>query len=293
METPLLHKIAFVGQPGSGKTTAGLSYPGVEQHVWGGSEEMTALGFVGRKDILKPVKLDWFDTLTETEKAKMSDEKVTEQEVSLLQKTARTRNVIRYRRYLYQLKSDIKSGKRPELKTVLLDNLTPFSLEFDDYIEVVYGKEFITKDGNFDTISFYKRYASEFIDFCRLFMSLECHCVMAVHVAMVGGEEASANTQFMKAAGMGGMKKEWQPMITGKAKFIFAGIPDWMFFLKTEESPGQATKYIAKLEADDSNIGAAKARLQPFVNPRRIIFPQNDAFNFFDNALKHYLSTGK
>ena len=287
------HRVGVVGQAGSGKSTFALSYPGVEQHVFGSSEEATALNFFGRTDILKPVKLDWFDTLTDLEKAKLTDEKIGEQEIALLQKTARARNIIRYRRYLYQLKSDLKGGKRPEVQSVVLDNLTPFSLEFEDYIEVVYGKEFVTKEGNFDTISYYKRFASEFTDFVRLFMGLECHTIVTAHVSMAASEEVSANTLFLKAASMGGVKKEWQPMITGKARFIFASIPDWVFFMKAEENPGQPTRYIAKLEADDSNIGVAKPRINPFTNPRRIIFPRNEAFKYFDSALSHYLATGK
>jgi hypothetical protein len=288
----MLHKIAFLGSPGSGKTTMGLSYPGVEQHCWGSSEEMTALNFRGRTDILPPVKMDWYDCLTDAEKGKFTDEKVTELEVTQLTKQGRARNVRRYRQYLYRLKDEIKAGKRPEVKSIFMDNLTPFMLEFEDYIEVVFGKDFVTKDGNFDTISYYKRLNGEAQDFVRLFMSIGCHCLMSCHIAMVASEEVAANTQFLQAAKMGGVKKEWQPNLTGKVRFVIAGIPDWVFFLKTEENPGLPTRYIAKLEADESNIGAAKSRFQPFENPRRIEIPKNDFYGFFTKAIEAKL-TGK
>lgn len=281
----LLHKIGLLGSPGAGKTTMGLSYPGVEQHCWGSSEEMTALNFSGRTDILKPVKLDWYDTFTDAEKVKFTDEKTTELEISQLTKQGRARNVRRYRQYLYRLKDEVKAGKRPELKSIFLDNLTPFMLEFEDYVEVVFAKDFITKDGNFDTISFYKRLNNEAQDFIRLFMSIECHTILSCHISMVASEEVAANTQFMQAAKMGGVKKEWQPNLTGKVRFVIAGIPDWVFFLKVEENPGQASKYIAKLEADESNVGVAKSRFQPFQNPRRIEVRKNMFYQDFCEAI--------
>lgn len=288
----LLHKVAFLGQPGRGKSTAGLSYPGVEQHVWGSSEDTTALNFVGRKDILPAVKFDWYDMLTPEEKIKFQDEKTSELDITILSKKGRARNVARYRRYLYKCKDDIKNGTRPELKTLFLDNLSPFSNEFEDYVEIVWGKDFITKDGNFDTISYYKRFKSEFTDFLREFMSPACHTVIACHVEMVASEEVSANTQFMQAAKMGGVKKEWQPMLSGKTKFILASVPDWAFFLLAEDSPGQATKYYMKLEADDTNIGVAKPRVQPYKNPRRIAFTKNKFYEEFSRDLDSYIKTG-
>ena len=288
----LLHKVAFLGQPGRGKSTAGLSYPGVEQHVWGSTEETTALNFVGRTDILKPLKFDWYDTLTDEEKAKFQDEKTSELDMTIMSKKGRARNISRYRRYLYKCKDDIKNGKRPELKSLMIDNLSPLCNEFEDYVEIVWAKDFVTKDGNFDNISYYKRFKSEFTDFLREFMSIPCHTIIACHVEMVASEEISANTQFMTAAKMGGVKKEWQPMISGKTKFSLASIPDWAFFLLSEESPGQSNKYYMKLEADDSNIGVAKPRVQPYKNPRRIIFTKNKFYEEFDKALDSYIKTG-
>src|SRR3990167_5488624 len=181
----MLHKIAFLGSPGVGKSSMGLSFPGVEHHCFGSSEDTTAANFIGRTDILPPVKLDWYDTLTEEEKAKFTDEKVSELEIALLTKKGRSKNVARYRRYLYQVKNALLAKTRPELQTVFLDNLTPLAQEFEDYVEVVWGKDFVTKEGNFDTIAYYKRYASELTDFLRLFMSLPCHTVLSCHVAML------------------------------------------------------------------------------------------------------------
>lgn len=287
------HKVVLLGSPGAAKTTLGLSYPGVEHHVWGSSEETTALNFVGRTDILPPVKLDWFDTLKPEERAKFTDEKVTELDIAQLTKLGRARNVARYRRYLYQLKQDLLDKKRAEVQTVFLDNLTPFSQEFEDYVEIVWGKDFLTKEGNFDTINYYKRFSSELTDFLRLFMSLPCHTLLSCHIAMIAPEEVQANIQFLQAAKAGGMRKEWQPMLTGRVRNILAGIPDWCFFLKIEEAPGQATTYIAKLEADESNVGIAKPRIQPYVNPRRILYSKNKFYEEFNGALTAYLKTGK
>lgn len=288
----MLHKIAFLGSPGTGKSTMGLSYPGIEHHVWGSSEETSALNFIGRTDILSPMKFDWYETLTEEERAKFSEEKMTELDIALLTKKGRAKNVARYRRYLYQLKSDLIAKKRPEVQSVFLDNLTPLAQEFEDYVEVVWAKDFLTKEGNFDTISYYKRFASELTDFLRLFMSLPCHTILSCHVAMLASEEIAANTQFMQVAKMGGVRKEWQPLLTGKVRNVLAGIPDWCFFLKVEESPGQPTKYLAKLEADETNVGVAKPRVQPFQNPRALYFPKNQFYPVFRQALEEYLKTG-
>ena len=270
-----------------------LSYPGVEHHVFGSSEETTALNFVGRTDILPPLKLDWYEVLKEEERVKFTQETISELEIAKLTKLGRARNVARYRRYLYQLKSDLLAKKRPELNTVFLDNLTPFSQEFEDYCEVVWGNDFGTKDGHFDTIAYYKRFSSELADFLRLFMSLPCHSLLSCHVSMVASEEVAANTSFLQVAKMGGVKKEWQPLLTGRVRHVLAAIPDWCFFCKVEESPGQPTKYICKLEADEQNIGVAKPRLQPFIDPRRILFPKGQFYQVFNQAIEQYQKTGK
>ena len=288
----MFHKVAFLGSPGTGKSSMGLSYPGIEQHVFGSSEETTALNFVGRTDILPPVKLDWYETLKEEERIKFTQEGVSELEIAKLSKLGRARNVARYRRYLYQVKSDLLAKKRSELQTVFLDNLTPFSQEFEDYVETVWGQDFVTKDGNFDTIGYYKRFSSELTDFLRLFMSLPCHTLLSCHVSMMASEEAAANTQFLKQATVG-IRKEWSPLLTGRSRHVLAAIPDWVFFLRVEESPGLPTKYVAKLEADEQNVGVAKPRLQPFVDPRRLLFPKGNFYQVFSQAIDAYQKSGK
>mgnify|MGYP001569945139 CR=1 FL=1 len=278
----MFHKAAFLGQPGSGKSTMGLSYPGVEQHVWGSSEEDTALNFSGRKDILPPVKLDWFECLTDDEKKKFSDASISEEVVVGLSKVARAKNVAKYRRYLYQLKTKLTPG----LETIFLDNGTPFLQDFQDYVEVVFGKEFITEGGNFNSIKFSIKYQSEVMDFMRLFFSLPCHCLASFHISMTVDEEVSARVNFLEDTKKGiKHPKEWQPMIYGKAKYAIAGIPTWAFFLWCEESPGKPNEYYAKLEADSSNVGLAKSRIQPFKEPSKIKVPKNDFYNFFNTAL--------
>lgn len=289
----MFHKLAFLGSPGSSKSTCGLSYPGVEQHVFGSSEEDTALNFAGRKDILPPVKYDWFDALTDKEKEKFTDEKVSEIEVGLLTKLARARNITRYRRYLYKLKSEIPAGKRPELKTVFLDNGTPFAQEFQDYVEIVYAKDFETKEGNFNSMKFMMKYQTELMDFMRLFYSLPCHTVVSFHVAMSLDEETSANSSFLDDQKKGiRHSKEWQPLIMGKTKFALVGIPTWAFYLWTEESPGHPNKYFAKLEADTADVGVAKSRIQPFDKPSKIELPKNNFYEFFTKAIDAKLNRG-
>ncbi len=289
----MLHKIAFLGSPGSSKSTCGLSYPGVEQHVWGSPEEDSALNFNNRTDILPPVKMDWFDTLTDVEKLKFTDEKTSEIEIGSLTSLARARNISRYRRYLYKIKSDLAAGKRPELKTIFLDNGTPFSQDFQDYVDIVYGKEFETEKGNFNSIKASMKYQSELMDFFRLFFSLPCHTLISFHVAMALDEAESAKADFLKDT-QNGIKrpKEWQPLIFGKTKYALAGIPSYAFYLWAEDSPGQPNKYFAKLEADSADVGISKSRVQPFDKPSRIELPKNDFYNFFTRAIETKLNKG-
>lgn len=289
----LYHRAAFLGTPGSSKSTCGLSYPGVEQHVFGSSEEDTALNFNKRDDILKPLKPDWFDCLTEEQKAKFRDEKASEEEIATLTKIARAKNIAKYRRYLYSLKHDLLQGKRPELKTIFLDNGTPFCQEFQDYVEVVFAKEFETEKGNFNSIKFSIKYQSELTDFLRLFYSLPCHTLMSFHISMTLDEETAAKSNFMEDTKKGiKYPKEWQPMIYGKAKYVLAGIPTWAFYLWAEENPGQANKYFAKLEADSANVGVAKSRIQPFEKPSKIELPNGTFYDFLNKAVEVKLNKG-
>lgn len=288
------HRVALLATPGGGKSTIGLSYPGVEQHVFGSPEEDTALNFPERTDILKPLKPDWFDCLTDQEKDKFTDEKTSEEVIGRMTKVARAKNIAKYRRYLYRLKADIPGGKRPELKTVFLDNGTPFAQEFQDYVEIVFAKEFETDKGNFNSIKFAIKYQQEMTDFLRLFYSLPCHTVMSFHIAMTLDEETASKADFMKDTAKGiKHPKEWQPMIMGKTKYVLAGIPTWAFYLWCEENPGQRNKYFAKLEADSSNVGLAKSRINPFDKPNRIEVPYKTFYSFFSEALDSYLSSKK
>lgn len=289
----MFYKIALLGSPGSGKSTAGLSFEGVEQNVFGSSEETTALNFIGRSDILPFKKFDWYSCLTPEEQAKFTDEKVSETEIGIMTKKARAKNLAKYRRYIYGLRNDLMAGKRPELKTLLIDNFTPFSQDFQDYVEIIYEKEFITKGGEFNSIAFAIKYQHEVTDFLRMICELPCNVVLTCHVAMAMDEADASKANFLKDTASGiKYAKEWQPLIFGKAKYIFGGIFDYVFFMYTQENPGQATKYIMKLEADDSTVGIAKSRLQPFENPRQIIAPKNEFYKFFMEAIDKKLNKG-
>lgn len=281
------HKTLLLGSPGASKSTCGLSYPGVQQHVFGSNEEDTALNFVGRKDILPPVKLDWFDQLTEQEKAKFTDEKTSEVEIGQLTKVARAKNIAKYRRFLYGLKNDLVKGEKKDLpKTIFLDNLTPFSLEFQDYVEIVFAQEFTTKEGNFNSIKFSMKYQQELSDFLRFLVSIPCHIVVSCHIAMALDEENSAKSNFLTDASKGiKYAKEWQPLIMGKSKYVLPGIFTFAFFLWCEDSPGQPNKYFAKLEADAASVGVAKGRVQPFSKPSRIELPKGGFFNLLDTEI--------
>ena len=290
----MYHRVALLGCPGSSKSTCGLSYPGVEQHVFGSSEEDTALNFSKRSDILPCYKPDWFDCLSEADKEKFRSDKTTEEEIAFLTKVARAKNITKYRRYLYSLKHDLSQGKRPELKTVFLDNGTPFSQEFQDYVEVVYGKEFETEKGNFNSIKFSIKYQTELTDFLRLFYSIPCHTIMSFHISMTLDEETASKANFMEATKKGiKYPKEWQPMIYGKARYVVAGIPTWAFYLWTEENPGLPNKYFAKLEADSVNVGVAKSRIQPFDKPNKIELPNGTFFDFLNGAIEKKIKKEK
>lgn len=309
--------VALLGSPGAAKSTVGLSFPGVEQHVFGSSEETTALNFPNRTDILIPRKSDWFDCLTDAEKAKFTDDKSLETELAPLMAQARARNIIKYRRYLYRLKAEMNGEPivRTSLKgevlqfkptnaahepirydgfTVFLDNGTPFADDFQDYVKVVYAKEFETKEGNYNSIAFSIKYKSEIADFLRMLCDLPCNVVASFHIAMTLDEANAAKANFMEDSKKGvKFPKEWQPMLMGQAKYILPGIFDYAFFLWVKENPGLDSQYLAKLEADDSTVGIAKSRLQPFENPREIMFPKNNGYAFLKSAIEGVVKTGK
>ncbi len=286
------------GVPGSGKTKAGLSFPGVELHVFGSSEEYSIKNFPARVksgDILKPIKLDWMDFLKPEEKEKLFKEDSDDIVMANIKKVGVARKIRNYRRYLLLLKDILKTNKRPELKTVFLDNGTPFLDEYRDWFDVVFEKKYITDKGNYDSIKASIDFASEVSDFIKEFNELECNTVMSFHVEMAVSLEDASKVNFMKD-GISGIKyaKEFQPMVTGKMKYHLAGKFDYAFFLASEENPGLPNKYIAKLEADSANVGIAKGRIQPFPKGSRIELPDGTFYDFLNKAIETKLgSTSK
>jgi len=290
----MFYHVGLFGQPGSSKSTCGLSFPGVEQHVFGSSEEFTAVNFSHRKDILPALKWDWMDFLTAEEKVKLFDENTKDTDADQLKVLGTARKIKKYRRYVMQLKDEIKNGKRPELKTVFLDNGTPFFDQFKDYVNVVHQAKFITSAGNYDSIKFSMTYSEEVSDFLELFNSLECNTVMSFHVEMTVDQESAAKVDFLNDSKKGiKYPKEFNPMISGKIKYAIAGKFDFAFFLSTEENPGQPNRYIAKLEADSANVGIAKGRIQPFEKGGRIELPKGTFYEFLDGAVRKKLAGGK
>lgn len=288
----MYYHIALLGQPGSSKSTCGLSFPGVEQHIFGSSEELTAINFSHRKDILSPIKYDWMEFLTPEEKAKLFDDKTSDIEADDLKVLGNARKIKKYRRYIMQLKNDLAEGKRPDLKSVFLDNATPFFDQFKDYINVVHKNKFVTSAGNYDSIKFSMVYFDEVMDFLEMFNSLPCHTIMSFHVEMTVDQETASKVDFMNdAKNKVKHAKEFNPMITGKVKYALPGKFDFAFFLYTEENPGQPNKYIAKLEADSTNVGIAKCRIQPFDVARRIELPKGTFFDFLDGAVKKKIAS--
>ena len=290
----MYYHVGFFGQPGSGKSSCGLSFPGVEQHVFGSSEELTAVNFSGRSDILPPIKLDWMDFLLEDEKKKFFDDKTSEQELDLLKRSATARMIKKYRRGILALKEDLKQGKRTELKTIFLDNGTPFLDYYRDWMDYYYADRYKTAVGNYDSIKASIDFNQQASDFLELFNSLPCNTAMSFHVKMTVDEETAAKVDFMGDAKKGiKYPKEFNPLVTGAIKYQLGGKFDFAFFLQTEENPGQPNKYIAKLEADSANVGIAKGRIQPFPKGGRIELAKGEFFNMLDEAIKKYNQPNK
>lgn len=290
------YHVGIFGQPGASKSTIGLSFPGVEQHVFGSSEEFTANNFPERKasgDILPPLKWDWMEFLSEEEKAKLFSAKDEDYDKILpqMQQLGTARKIRKYRRYILQLKSDILTGKRPELKSVFLDNGTPFMAQYRDWFDITQGHRFITEKGNYDSIKASIAFNDEMSSFVEEFNSLPCNTVMSFHVQMAVDQETAAKVDFMNDSKKGiKYAKEFQPMITGSFKYHIAGKFDFAFFVSAEENPGQNNKYIAKLEADSANVGIAKGRIQPFDKASRIELPKGTFFDLLDGAVKKKLA---
>lgn len=275
------------GLPGTGKSTMGLSFPGVEQHIVGEGEEKTAENFLGREDILEPRFLKWQDYLTDEDFDKLLDEKTSENMIEAINNKAKYRCVSEYRRYLIRLYKELRDGGRNELETIFLDNLSPFSDLFKAYTMIKYESDVFTKDGNFDGRKFYPKYADELEDTLRMLVSLTAfdkrkyksarniNVVVASHVQLSLDEEDSRKAMDVKA---GSLNREWLPKVDGKIRFGLGGMFTFCFFLKCEEMPGLPVKYIAKAVADEKNVGLAKCRVQPFERPQRIEVRANDFY---------------
>ena len=270
------HKVLLLGEPGVGKSTCGLSYPGVEQHVFGSTEEVTAKGFIGRKDILPFVKFQWRDCYTDKDivamaKVKKDEDPLTQEKLlAPYAAKAKARNVKKYIDYLEELESNVKAGKRPELKAIFLDNWTPFAEDLWTYTEVVYGDQYSEKE-QFKIWSDYTSVCDRVLD---LMNTIELHAVISCHVSMALDEETSAKVSFFDQAKVAN-KKDWEPFMLSKYKFRLAGKFDYAFQLFTEEVLGQKNKYWAVPK---------KARINPF-GPGKIMVPKGTFYQFLEDAL--------
>lgn len=286
--------VGVFGQPGTSKSTCGLSFPGVEQHVFGSSEELTAVNFSGRKDILPIMKPDWMDYFLKTdkvdEKAKFFNEETSEQELDVIKRACTARMIKKYRRYILMLREDLRAGKRPEVKSVFLDNGTPFLDYYRDWMDYYYAEKYKTSGGNYDSIKASIDFNQQASDFIELFNSLPCHTIMSFHVKMTVDEETAAKVDFMNDSKRGvKYAKEFNPLVTGAIKYQLAGKFDFAFFLQTEENAGHPNKYIAKLEADSANVGIAKGRIQPFPKGGRIELEKGRFFQMLHDSIKNCL----
>ena len=295
--------VGLFGSAGSGKSTMGLSFNGVEQNVFGSSEELTAKNFPERVksgDILPPMKLDWmeflkpeersyFDGTTKDEAYIKSTEIDQEKKLRELQQLATARKIIRYRRYILKTKDDLANGRRPELKTLFLDNGTPFLNDYLDYQTVVFGHKYKTTAGNWDSIKFSMDYAKELDDFFELFNSLQCNTVASFHIKQAVDEETSSKVDFMKDAQKGVRhSKEWHPMIMGQFKYNVTGKFDYAFYVRQVDELGKPNRFIGTLELDSVN-GVGKSRIQPFDNPKSIEIPKNTFYSFLVSSINKKL----
>jgi len=271
------HKIILLGEPGVGKSTCGLSYPGVEQHVFGSTEETTAKGFKGRTDILPHVKFQWRDCYSDKDretmaKIKKDSEPLTQEKlIAPYVNKAKARNVKKYIDYLEQLEVDVKAGKRPELKSIFLDNWTPFSEDLWIYTEMIYGDSYSEKEG-FKIWGDYYATCDRVLD---LLNTIDLHAIASCHVAMELDEETKAKVSFFDQA-KHAAKKDWEPFMLSKYKFRLAGKFDYAFQLFTDEVTGQPNKYYMK---------SKKARINPFDKVGHIPLPKGTFYEFFNNKL--------
>ena len=278
---------AFIGLPGTSKSTCGLSFPGVEQNVWGAGEELTAKNFSNRSDILPHRKWDWFNYLSDEDKVKLVDESKEAWEKDIIINKAKYKCICAFESYIYKLKVEIPQDKRPELKTFFLDNGTPFADTYKAYVLIKHEDDIITDKGNFDGRKFYPKYATDLSTFFQTLVSLPINVVVAFHTQYSVDEENAA--KVMEKEGQK-LPKEWLPDIEGRLRFQLGGLFSYAFFLKVVEEPGKGNTYIAKLEADESTVGIAKSRFQPFENPRKIVLPKNNFYEFLVENINNAVS---
>ena len=275
-------KAFLAGLPGTSKTTCALSFPGVEQSVWGIGEEETRENFVGREDILPCVKWLWRDQLSEVEKDELADDQTSDRRLEELECKGKHANIVKFKKYIYKTARQVEKGDRPELLTFVVDNLCPLAEEFKYYIMTKYRDDIYTREGNFDGRKFWPKYLDELKALIRLIVDLPVNVVITSHVAL-SIEEENASKAFEPGAQK--LNKEWLPNLDGKIRFEIGGLFSYCFFLWVEESPGKPNKYYAKAEADDRNIGLAKVRFQPFPNPRRIELKKNAFYEQLTTAM--------
>lgn len=274
------HKLLLMGEAGAGKSTAGLSYPGVEMISWGSTEEATIGGFTGRKDILPPVKFQWRDYITEAEHASIAkimasgDDLTQDKQIAPLHDKARARAVSKLFKYLEQTYHDVKSGKRPDLKTLMLDNFSPLSQDIMVYTTMLHGDEISEKE-SFKIWDKFYFYCDKVFD---LMNAIDTHSIVTCHVAMALDEEVAAKVPFFEQTKVMS-KKDWQPFVTGKYKFRIKSKFDYAFFLYNEEELGKPMKYYAEL------AGLGKGRINPFEGKQKIELPKGTFYDFFNEAI--------
>jgi len=285
------------GLPGTGKSTMGLSFPGVEQHVCGEGEEQTAKNFKGRTDILPPHFIKWQDYLADEDFKRIAEEKVTENQIEAINNKAKFRCVSDYRKHLFKMYSELRAGSRQELQTVFLDNFSPFADLFKAYTLIKYESDIYSKEGNFDGRKFYPKYADELEDTIRMLISMTAfdkkrfpnarniNVVVASHIQLSLDEEDSRKAMDPTAAKL---PREWLPKVDGKIRFGLGGLFTYCFYLHCVENPGQAVKYYAKAVADESNVGLAKCRIQPFPKPQRIEVTKNKFYDQLITAMNNH-----
>jgi hypothetical protein len=282
------YKVYCGGLPGSSKTTCGLSFPGtLEHHVWGVGEEETQGNF-NRSDFVTVRNL-WPECLSEKDRDVLYAPGTSDHELTRIEERAQHANILRYKKSIHKLRRDLELGKRPDLQTLLFDNLTPFADEFKSYIMIKYEADIFTREGNFDGRKFWPKYMDELVAFIRLIIDLPLNIVFTSHIALSVDEENAARVLDKDA---NRLPKEWLPNLDGKVRFALGGFFSYCFFLWVEETPGRPNRYFAKAEADDKMVGLAKCRLQPFSNPRRIELPKNNFYGFLHEAIKGASKSG-